>query len=416
MQNGWITKPLREVTNKIGSGATPLGGHASYKSEGIKLIRSMNVHDARFKPDNLASIDEVQAEALSHVAVEEGDVLLNITGASIARCCRAPKECLPARVNQHVAIIRPRPDTLDSDFLAYLLISKQYKDALLKIGDQAGATRQALTKAQLQDFKLAFPPSISDQQRIVAILDEVFEDIDKAIAHTEKNLVNARELFLSRLTSLIQQHDAAVQQHYLMDVCLEFGRGKSKHRPRNDPKLYGGPHPFIQTGDLSGREHFVKSYSQTYSDDGLAQSKLWPKGTVCIAIVGATIGESGILEFDACFPDSVIGMIADPEKSSPEYIQYVLQAYKALLKSKGEGSARDNINLGTFEQQQFPFPSLLRQKEIVASLHYSAEATDRLHGIADQKRHALNELKQSLLLRAFSGQLLTIESLVEAAE
>ena len=200
---GWSKKRLIEITEKIGSGATPRGGKDAYKESGISLFRSLNVYDGMFKNKNLAFIDEEQASKLSNVIVREGDVLLNITGASIARCCVAPSELLPARVNQHVAIIRPRLDHINSNFLAYLLASKQYKDALLNTGEKAGATRQALTKAQLENFEVTIP-KVSEQKRIVAILDEAFEGIDRAIANTEKNLAHSRELFRNILNLAIQ--------------------------------------------------------------------------------------------------------------------------------------------------------------------------------------------------------------------
>src|ERR1700758_1042163 len=98
MRNGWVTKNLAAVTTKIGSGATPLGGETAYKQAGISLIRSMNVYDEGFREAGLAKIDEDQADRLSNGVVEPSDVLLNITGASVARCCLAPAEMLPARV------------------------------------------------------------------------------------------------------------------------------------------------------------------------------------------------------------------------------------------------------------------------------------------------------------------------------
>jgi len=122
----WIEKKLGEITTKIGSGATPRGGNESYKTEGISLIRSMNVHDRFFKEKNLAFIDDKQAKELNNVMLEEDDVLLNITGASVARCCVMPKDYLPARVNQHVTIIRPKKEIIDSYFLNLLLTSKYY--------------------------------------------------------------------------------------------------------------------------------------------------------------------------------------------------------------------------------------------------------------------------------------------------
>jgi type I restriction enzyme S subunit len=166
----WEEKKLEKLASKIGSGATPRGGQDSYKTEGISLIRSLNVHDRRFKPKDLAFIDDEQAEKLANVVIEEGDVLLNITGASIARSCVVPSEYLPARVNQHVSIIRPDQNQISCHFLNYLITSKPYKDRLLFTGDKAGATRQALTKAQLQDFSVHFP-RLGEQELIVKKLD-----------------------------------------------------------------------------------------------------------------------------------------------------------------------------------------------------------------------------------------------------
>ncbi len=103
---GWSKIKLSDITSKIGSGATPRGGKSAYKAHGISLIRSMNVHDGEFIEKNLAFIDESQAKKLSNVIIEKNDVLLNITGASIARCCVVPSRILPARVNQHVSILR----------------------------------------------------------------------------------------------------------------------------------------------------------------------------------------------------------------------------------------------------------------------------------------------------------------------
>lgn len=169
--------------------------------------------------------------------------------------------------------------------------------------------------------------------------------------------------------------------------------------------MYGGDIPFIQTGDISNAEHFIESYSQTYSEQGLAQSKLWPKGTICIAIVGATIGETGILGFDACFPDSVIGLRPDPELCDPQYIEFMLQAFKDDLKEAGKGSARDNINLETFQTRRFPVPELSMQIKIVEKLLHAQGATRQLRLAYEQKIQEIANLRQSLLQKAFSGEL-----------
>jgi type I restriction enzyme S subunit len=190
---GWEEKKLIEITTKIGSGATPRGGNESYKTEGISLIRSMNVHDFEFRERNLAFIDDQQAKELNNVTLQENDVLLNITGASVARCCVIPKEYLPARVNQHVSIIRAKKELIDPIFLNLLLTSKFYKDQLLFTGEQ-GATRQAITKAQLEVFKIAFPKSIKEQKSLMNKLDALSTETKRLEVLYQQKINDLEEL------------------------------------------------------------------------------------------------------------------------------------------------------------------------------------------------------------------------------
>lgn len=170
--------PLRDLaslTSKIGSGATPLGGSKTYKKSGTSLIRSMNVYDREFRLEGLAYLDDTQAQRLAIVTVEADDVLFNITGASIARCCTAKHVPLPARVNQHVLILRPRRDAILSDYLCNALTTSLAKRALLGIGDDGGSTRQAITKSQMQQFRIPLPSL--DQQRVIC---REIDQIDQA--------------------------------------------------------------------------------------------------------------------------------------------------------------------------------------------------------------------------------------------
>jgi type I restriction enzyme S subunit len=192
----------------------------------------------------------------------------------------------------------------------------------------------------------------------------------------------------------------------LEEISTIFGRGKSRHRPRNEPTLYGGEYPFIQTGDIRNADHFIKEYTQTYSEAGLAQSKLWPKGTICITIA-ANIAETGILDFDACFPDSVIGVVTNPKEADIDYVEYLLQSYIVRIQAMGKGSAQANINMGTFENERFPFPTVTEQKKIVGKLNSLSEETQHLEAIYRQKISALDALKKSLLDQAFRGELVT---------
>ncbi len=150
-EKGWEVKKLGEVATKIGSGATPKGGNQAYKEFGISLIRSLNVHNNQFIYKDLAHIDDEQAKALNNVTIKNGDILLNITGASVARCCIVPNDILPARVNQHVAIIRLTE--VSNIFLANQFTSSFYQQELLSISKGNGATREALTKARIEKKK-----------------------------------------------------------------------------------------------------------------------------------------------------------------------------------------------------------------------------------------------------------------------
>ena len=196
---GWVENKLKSITTKIGSGATPRGGGESYKDEGISLIRSLNVHDLGFKYAKLAVLDDAQADELSNVEVQRRDVLLNITGASVARCAIVPDDVLPARVNQHVSIIRPVAEKLDADFLHYLLISRPYKDQLLKTGEEGGSTRQAITKAQIQDFTVEYPAKLKDQKIIVVKLDAMLAETQRLARIYERKLAALAELKKSLL-------------------------------------------------------------------------------------------------------------------------------------------------------------------------------------------------------------------------
>ncbi|MEN5380625.1 restriction endonuclease subunit S [Sphingobacterium kitahiroshimense] len=157
-EKGWEVKRLNALCLKIGSGSTPSGGNESYKSEGISLIRSLNIHQNKFKYKDLAFIDDKQADKLKNVIVEENDVLFNITGASVCRTTVVPSNVLPARVNQHVAILRFDKQHVVPFFAVRLLSNSTMNRHLYAIATQGGATREAITKEQLQKLEIIVPP------------------------------------------------------------------------------------------------------------------------------------------------------------------------------------------------------------------------------------------------------------------
>ena len=152
----------------------------------------------------------------------------------------------------------------------------------------------------------------------------------------------------------------------LTDVGL-VKRGKSKHRPRNAPELYGGPYPFVQTGDVKAADFFISSYTQTYSELGLAQSKLWQPGTLLITIA-ANIADTAILKIPACFPDSIIGFIPIEGKSDVRFVKYCLDTYKTQIQSISRGTTQDNLSQGKLLSLRFRIPDYEQQRKIAAIL------------------------------------------------
>ena len=173
---GEETVLLRDVCVKIGSGATPRGGKEAYKGGATSLIRSQNIYNEGFHRDGLVYIDDNQSAELRNVEVKPNDVLLNITGDSVARCCQVAADVLPARVNQHVAIIRPEPQSLDARFLRYVLVSHEYQSRLLALAS-AGATRPALTKLMIEELEIPSPP-LAEQKAIAAVLGALDDKIE----------------------------------------------------------------------------------------------------------------------------------------------------------------------------------------------------------------------------------------------
>ncbi len=323
-----------------------------------------------------------------------GTVIVSCS-ADLGRCAIVSR---PLVTNQTFIGLVPKP-SLDARFLYYLMSSR----ASELNAAATGATIKYLSQEKFRRLSVQMP-ALAEQQRIVGLLDEACEGLATAKTNAEKNLHNARALFESHLESVFTQRGNGWVEKSLEEIATTFGRGKSKHRPRNAPHLYGGKYPFVQTGDIRNADHTITEYSQTYSEAGLAQSKLWPKGTICITIA-ANIAETAILGFDACFPDSVIGVVANPKQAEVGFVEYLLQSFKRRIQAMGKGSAQANINMGTFEYERFPFPPVAEQKQIVATLDALREETQRLAHLYERKLAALESLKKSLLHQAFTGNL-----------
>lgn len=240
-------------------------------------------------------------------------------------------------------------------------------------------------------------PPVAEQCRIAAILDQA-----------DALRVKRREA-LAQLDSLTQsifiemfgdpvRNERGWPIKRLGDVGT-LDRGVSKHRPRNAPELLDGVHPLVQTGEVSNCDGYIRDFTHTYSDLGLKQSKIWPAGTLCITIA-ANIAKTGILTFDACFPDSVVGFRAD-DPATVEFVRVWLSFLQKALEDSAPESAQKNINLAILRGLNIPAPSLVLQQTFATRIQ-SVEALKARH------REALQELDllfASLQHRAFNSEL-----------
>ncbi len=393
----WKTHELGELAT-VGAGNSAPQEDALFVDGTVPFFRTSDVGRIRFGDIDSAAdcLNERGTRGLRRFPI--GTILFPKSGASTFLNHRVMMQT-DGCVSSHLATIVAKPGQAEPRFLLYFLATVQAQDL---VQDHA---YPSLNLPLINGINVPTPP-LAEQRRIVEILDEAFEAIGVAKGNAEKNLQSARTLFESKLIELFSVDGGGWPRKTLRAISRDFGRGKSKHRPRNDPKLYGGPYPFIQTGDVRNSDHLITEYTQTYSETGLMQSKLWPKGTLCITIA-ANIAETGVLAFDACFPDSVIGVVVDETQTSSKYLEYMLQTAKADLKAKGKGSAQDNINLATFENELYPFPDIDTQMKIVNVLDELSSEVRQIEDIYSRKLVAIDELKKSLLHHAFKGQLTT---------
>jgi len=390
---------LKDITTKIGSGATPKGGHESYQEEGIPLIRSLNVYDDGFRTSGLAYLDDQQAKKLSNVTVQENDVLLNITGASVARCCIVPSDLVPARVNQHVSIIRVKPELVDSKFLSILLTSKKYKDLLLHHGE-SGSTRQAITKLQLEEFVVSLPP-LPEQTRIVAILDEAFANVSQAVVNAEKNLANARELFDSYLNEVFTHKGEGWEERSFTDICDITSKLVDPRKPEN----VNFPH--IGAGNIVSNTGALIDVKTALEEELISGKFLFDDTMILYSKIRPYLKKVCRPEFSGLCSADVYPLKPNKELLDKNFLFHMLLSDKftkfAIMGSDRAGMPKVNRN-HLFSYRCF-LPNIKEQKYFADCIDELAQKTQELEDVYRRKLAALAELKQALLQKAFTGEL-----------
>lgn len=350
-------------------------------------------------------------------------------------------------------IVIPGNEMIDSHFLCYRLNSHDFVSfaSQLNTGD-----RPRVDFDQISSFQIWFPKGLEDQRQIVADVEKQLTHLDAGVVGLKRIQVNLKryrvavlkaacegrlvpteaelarkegrdyetgEQLLARILDERRKNSQgrgkckeppvpdtsklpSLPEGWMwatMPQLGELNRGKSKHRPRDDVRLYGGIYPFIQTGDIRKSGGAIREYSQTYSEFGLQQSRLWPVGTLCITIA-ANIAETGILKFQACFPDSVVGFVQDVNSTITRYVEYFLRTAKEDLERYAPATAQKNINLNVLQNVAIALPSLAEQERIVAEVDRRLSVAEELEGVVSANLQRASRLRQSILKEAFAGE------------
>ena len=427
LPDGWTLTEIGELASKIGSGATPKGGAKAYTTSGTPLLRSLNVHFDGVRDEGIAFIDDVQAAKLDSVQVEEDDVLLNITGASIGRVATAPRRYEGARVNQHVAIIRTLPG-VEPRYLTGFLASPEAQARILD--ENYGVTRQALTKSMIQEFPVPLPP-LPEQRRIVAKLDRLSTRSAAArdhLARTTKLAARAKQAILGAalsgdLTSARREgRDEEVGEPVdVADLRLdgaERGEWASPKLPaswrwlpfrsvfddvtdsrRKLPEkgyLDSGRFPVVDQGE---------AHIGGYSDDELLLHPARPPYIVFGDHTRCTkfVGERFIQGADG------VKVLKSGPSVSDRFAYWLLRG--VALPNKGYSR-----HMKFLRASVFPVPLPDEQVEIVRRIEAAFARIDRLTEEAARAAHLLDRLDERLLARAFRGELVPQDPADEPAE
>ncbi len=325
--------------------------------------------------DDVAFIGEDTHAEMAGTRLRPGDVLLNITGASIGRCTFVPEGPGEGNVNQHVCIIRPS-SKIDHRFLTYCLSAPWGQDQIFS--SFTGASRQGLGQRDLGEIQVPVPP-LPEQERIAAYLDASCAALDAALAAKRHQIETLDALILSTIQHAVTRGlDTKAKMKpseldWLPEVPAHWTtqqikrrcdllRGKFSHWPRNDPASYDGDYPFVQTGDITAAKKYIRSYSQTLNELGFSISRMFPKGTLVMS-TAANVGDVAILDFEACFPDSMVGLVPD-HHTNLDFLYYLMRAMKGILLRSAVLTTQLNLNYVRIGTNFAAFPPGREQKEI----------------------------------------------------
>ena len=319
--------------------------------------------------------------------VSEGDLLMTIVG-TIGRVAIVPEELKGICLQRSVAVIKPEREVVNNRYLMYQL--QNMRPFLEK--EARGVAQKGIYLKQVSQLDIQLP-ELEHQMQIVKVLDKA----SKLIFLRRQQLAKLDELVKARFVEMFGDPVKNTMDWEIKPLSElgELNRGVSKARPRNSPELLGGPYPLIQTGEVANAKTYITSFNSTYSEKGLAQSKMWPKGTLCITIA-ANIAQTSILTFDACFPDSVVGFISR-NMTNELFIHYWFSFFQKILDEQAPQVAQKNINLKILSELNVIVPPLSLQNRFAAFV----ERVDQQKQTVQQSLEKLELMKKALMQEYF---------------
>jgi len=385
----------------------------------VRLIQLADIGDGFFKDQSDRFLTFKKSIELNCTYLQKGDILVARLPDPLGRACIFPLSGIKKFVTVvDVCIIRNNSNLINSQYLLYLINSPQTRLEVDKYKSGSTRKRGKLT----EKWRNTHQDSLEDGDTLLEQIkaerkrhyQQQLEDWKQALKEWENNGKETKKPTkpqqpkdLPPLTKEELSNLPSLPNGWAYTYLAYLGhlaRGKSKHRPRNDKRLFGGKYPFIQTGEVKAAKGILRNFSDTYSEFGLQQSKLWDRGTLCITIA-ANIAETCFLGIQACFPDSIVGFKSSDNIVNSKFIDYFIQSIKSKIQAFAPATAQKNINLTTLENLIIPFCSLQEQTQIVQEIESRLSVCDQLEATLTENLDKAEALRQSILKRAFEGKL-----------
>lgn len=401
---GWTFERLASKTKKVGSGITPTGGEKNYKQSGRPFVRSQNIGWGKLLLDDVAYIDEETHNSFSSTQIAVFDVLLNITGASIGRSAVADARIEGGNVNQHVCIIRVKPNELHPFFLNQYLISHDGQKQIDSF--QAGGNRQGLNFEQIKSFRIPLSADFAEQQKIA----ECLSSVDELLA-AQARKVDALKTHKKGLMQQLFPREGETQPRLRFPEFQNAGEWEVKRleeigrvirgaspRPKGDPRYYGGSVPRLMVQDVTRDGKWVTPRIDSLTEEGARLSRPCPAGTLTIVCSGS-VGVVSFLAVDACIHDGFLALVdIDESIATKDFLFHTLSTLREQFeKGATHGGVFTNLTTSGIDQFEIKCPDTDEQQRIADCL----SSLDAMITAETQQLEALKTHKKGLMQQLF---------------